>query len=198
MAVLDQVHEALRLFVVGAGLAVDEAEQALAGGAEEVVAAVVGRLVEGGYVRRALEHRSQRLAGVGGDVDDRLAGVEPLHEQQVDPRLRELTRSRRAGDVDPEHAVTGVRVVDDVERPIAGGDDRGAVDGLRAGDADERAVPRPGDGARLEVRQREAVRARLRDPGRADVHLARLDLRQIENVVDEVEEIRARRVDRLR
>ena len=99
MAVLDQVDEALRLRVVVAGLTVDEAEQALAGGAEEVVAAVVGGLVERGDVGRALEHRGERLAGVGRDVDDRLAGVEALHEQQVDPRLGVLARarSRRCG-----------------------------------------------------------------------------------------------------
>ena len=156
----------------GAGLAVDEAEQPLAGGAEEVVAAVVGRLVERRHVGRALEHRGQRLAGVGRDVDDRLAGVEALDEQQVDPRLRVLAGRRRAGDVDAEHAVAGVRVVDDVERAVAGRDDRRAVDGLRAGDPDERAVARPGDRARLELRQREAVRARLGDPGRAEVRRA--------------------------
>ena len=34
----------------------------------------------------------------------------------------------------------GVGVVDDVERPVAGRDDRRAVDGRRARDADERAV----------------------------------------------------------
>ena len=45
--------------------------------------------------------------------------------------------------MDAEHAVAGVRVVDDVEGPVAGGDDRRAVHGLRAGDADERAVPGP-------------------------------------------------------
>jgi hypothetical protein len=45
VAVGGQVHEPLGLAVVGAGLAVDEAEQPLAGRAEEVVAAVVGRPV---------------------------------------------------------------------------------------------------------------------------------------------------------
>ncbi|EPH46818.1 putative Hybrid signal transduction histidine kinase J [Streptomyces aurantiacus JA 4570] len=36
-----------------------------------------------------------------------------------------------------------------------------------------------------------------RDARRADVHLARLDLRQVEDVVDELEQVRARAVDRL-
>ncbi len=65
VAVLGQVDEALRLPVVGAGLAVDEAEQPLAGGAEEVVTAVVGGLVERRHVGRALQHGGQRLACVG-------------------------------------------------------------------------------------------------------------------------------------
>src|SRR5207247_9070371 len=87
MAVLDEVDEALRLRVMRAGLAVDEAEQALAGGAEEVVTAVVGGPIERRHVGRALESRGQRLAGVGGDVDDGLAGVAALDEEQVAPRL---------------------------------------------------------------------------------------------------------------
>ena len=129
VAVLDQVDEALRLRVVRAGLAVDEAEQPLAGRAEEVVAAVVGGLVERGHVGRALEHRGQRLAGVGGDVDDRLAGVEALDEQQVDPGLGELAGLRTGPAMWTPSTRSPVLVwCDDVERPVAGGDDRRAVD----------------------------------------------------------------------
>ena len=164
VAVLGQVHEPLCLLVVGAGLAVDEAEQPLAGGAEEVVAAVVGRLVERRDVGRALEHRGQRLAGVGADVDDRLAGVEALDEQQVDPRLGVLARRGRPGDVDAEDAVTGVGVVVDVERAVAGGDDGGAVDGLRSGDADERAVAVPRRPRRAGTWPAGSRRGRVGDP----------------------------------
>ena len=98
-----------------------------------------------GDVGRALEHRGQRLAGVRAQVDDRLPGVEALDEQQVNPRLRELAGRRRATEMDAEHPVAGVRVVGDVERPVADRDDRGAVDDRRALEADERAVARSGD-----------------------------------------------------
>jgi hypothetical protein len=47
VTVEDQVAKALRLWIVGANLAVDESEEPLAGGAEEVVAAVEGGLVQG-------------------------------------------------------------------------------------------------------------------------------------------------------
>src|SRR5579864_1515808 len=50
VTVLDQVLEALCLRVGGAGLTVDESEEALAGGAKKVVATVVWRLVERGHV----------------------------------------------------------------------------------------------------------------------------------------------------
>ena len=59
VAVEDQVLEPLGLRVVGAGLAVDEPEQTLTGGAEEVVTTVVRRVVERGHVRRALEYRGK-------------------------------------------------------------------------------------------------------------------------------------------
>src|SRR5260370_1414551 len=97
--------------------------QPLAGRTEEVVAAVVGDLVEGRHVGRALEHGRQRLPGVGRDVDDRLTGVEALHEQQVDPVVLILGLLLRAGDVDAKHTVTGVRVMYDVEGAVAGRDD---------------------------------------------------------------------------
>ena len=85
VAVLDEVDEALGVRVVGPGLPVDEGEEALPGGAQEVVAAVVGRLVERRHVGRPLEDRAQGLSGIGADVDDRLARVEALDEQDVDP-----------------------------------------------------------------------------------------------------------------
>ena len=71
--------------------------------------------------------------------------------------------------MDTEDTVTRVRVVDDVERPVAGRDDRCAVHRRRALDPDERAVAGAGDSAGLEVRQREAGGAGLGDPGRAEV-----------------------------
>ena len=71
--------------------------------------------------------------------------------------------------MDAEHAVAGIRVVCDVERPVTGRDDRCAVHGVGAFDADERAVARASDCTRLEVRERETSRPRLRDPCRAEV-----------------------------
>src|SRR6185503_20844053 len=50
--VLDQVHEPLRVRVARAGLAVDEAEQPLAGRAEEVIPAVERGVVQRGNVDR--------------------------------------------------------------------------------------------------------------------------------------------------
>ena len=55
------------------------------------------------------------LAGVGGQVDDRLAGVEALDEQHVHPRLVELAGLGRPGDVDAQHAVRCVGVVGHIE-----------------------------------------------------------------------------------
>ena len=60
-------------------------------------------------------------------------------------------------------------MVCDVEGPVTGRDDRCAVHGVGAFDADERAVARASDCARLEVRERETSRPRLRDPCRAEV-----------------------------
>jgi len=71
--------------------------------------------------------------------------------------------------VDAEDAVTGVRVVHDVEGAVTGGDDRRAVHRRRVSDPDERAVARPCDRAVLEVREREASRAGLRDARGAEV-----------------------------
>ena len=90
MSVEDEVAEALSLRVVGADLAVDEAEEPLPGGAEEVITAVERRLVEGRDVGGAFEYCGQGLAGVGADVHDGLAGVEAFHEQHVHPGLKEL------------------------------------------------------------------------------------------------------------
>ncbi len=172
MTVEDQVLEALGLRVVFTGLSVDESEQPLACGAEEVVTAVVGGFVQRRDVGRALEHGRERLARVGAQVDDRLAGVEALDEQQVGIGLQELAGRRRRRDVHPEHPVLGVGVMDDVERPFTGCDDRRVVDDVRARDLDERAVAGSGDGARLEVLQREAGRPRFRNPRRAEVRSA--------------------------
>ena len=169
VAVLGQVNEALRLPVVRPGLSVDEAEQPLASGAEEVVTAVVGGLVERRHVCRTLQDGGQRLACVGRDVDDRLSSVEPLHDQEVDPRFGEATGRGRARHMDPEGTIGRVGVVDHVERAVTRRNDRRAVDRLRAGDADERAVPLARDGARLELREREPIGSRLGDPSRAEI-----------------------------
>jgi hypothetical protein len=56
------VHESLRIRVGGAGLAVDEAEQPLAGRAEEVIAAVEGGLVQRGHVGGTLQRSLDSLA----------------------------------------------------------------------------------------------------------------------------------------
>src|SRR5204863_8940700 len=103
---------------------------------------------------------------------DRLAGVEALDEEHVDPVVLVLAGSLGAGEVDGEHAVTRVRVMDDVEGPVPGRDDRSVVDDVRARDLDEGAVPRARDRPRLEAREREAVRARLRDTSGAEVWCA--------------------------
>jgi len=84
---------------------------------------------EGGHVGGPLEHRGQPLARIGAEVDDRLAGVEALHEQQVGPRLRELSGLGLARDVDAENPVCGVGLAGDIEWAVAGRDDRRVVDG---------------------------------------------------------------------
>src|SRR5260370_31872933 len=81
VAVKNDVLEPLRLLVVSSGLAVDETEQPLASRAEEVVATVVGGVGERRYVYGALQDGGQRVAGLGAQVQNRLAGVEALHEQ---------------------------------------------------------------------------------------------------------------------
>ena len=166
------MHESLRIRVARAGLAVDEAEQPLAGRAEEVIPAVERGVVQRGHVGGPLEHRGQRLAGVGGQVDDRLARVEALDEQQVHPRLGELAGLGRARDVDAQHAVLGIGVVNHVEGPVTGGHDRRVVDDVRPGDLDERAVPWAGHRTGSELGQREPGRPGRRDPGRAEVRRA--------------------------
>ena len=96
--------------------------------------------------------------------------------------------------MDAEHAVTGVGVVDDVEGAVTGGDDRSVVDDVGAGDADEGAIAGAGDGAGLEPREREAVRSRLGDAGRAEVRCAlEVDHRLPERVLG-----RGRRLERHR
>ncbi len=90
MAVKDKVLETLRLRVVGSSLAVDEAEQALASRAEEIIATVVGGVGQRRHVGRALQDRSQRVAGLSAQVKNWLPGVEALDQQQVDPGLEEL------------------------------------------------------------------------------------------------------------
>jgi len=62
----------------------------LAGAAQEVVAADDGRLVEQGDVRRSLERRGGLVERLVGQVRDRLAGVGPGDEQQVDRSAVEL------------------------------------------------------------------------------------------------------------
>ena len=81
------MHEPLGLRVVGARLPVDEAEEPLAGGPQEVVAAVERRVVQRGHIGRPLQHRGQGLTGVCAEVHNRLAGVEALDEQHVDSGL---------------------------------------------------------------------------------------------------------------
>ncbi len=164
--------EALCLRVSGAGLAVDEAEQPLAGRAEEVIAAVEGRGVQRGHVGGPLQHRGQRLAGVGAEIDNRLSGVEAFDEQHVHPRLGELAGLGLAGDVDAQHAVTGVGVVNHVEGAVPGGHDRRVIDDAGACELDERAVPGAGHRAGGELGQREPGRPGDRDPGRAEVRRA--------------------------
>src|SRR5258708_28870153 len=116
MPVKNDVLEPLRLRVVRASLAVDETEQPLASRAEEVVATVVCGVGERGYVYGALQDRGQRVARLGAEVQDRLAGVETLHQQQVDPGIEELAGRRRGSDVNPEHPVCGVCVGSHVKR----------------------------------------------------------------------------------
>src|SRR3989440_4622809 len=170
MTVADQMHKPLCLRVVGARLPIDEAEEPLAGGPEKVVAAVVRRFVQRGHVGRTLQHGGKRLTRVRTEVNDRLASVEALDKQQVDVRLQELSgRRRRGGDVDAQDAITRVGVVDDVERPVAGGHDGSVVDDGRSGYLNEGAVSRACHGTRLELGEREAIRSRHRDASGTEI-----------------------------
>src|SRR5438445_10035801 len=120
-----------------------------------------------------LQHRSQGLTRVGAEVQDWLAGVEALDKQQVDVRLQELSGRRRRGcDVDAEHPITRVGVVDDVERTVTGGHDGRVVDDRRSRDANEGAVSRAGHGTRLELGEREAVGSWYRDTGGTEIRCA--------------------------
>jgi len=74
--------------------------------------------------------------------------------------------------VEAQDPVSGVGVMDDVERAVTGGHDGRAVDDIRAGDPDERAVAGAGHGAGDELGQREAARPRLGDPRGAEVRRA--------------------------
>ena len=75
MTVAHQMHKPLGLRIGGARLPVDEAKEPLAGGPEEVVAAIVHCFVQRGHVGRTLQHRSQGLTRVRAEVHDRLTGV---------------------------------------------------------------------------------------------------------------------------
>src|SRR2546425_13142867 len=106
MTVEDQMPKPLCLRVVGTRLPVDEAEEPLAGGPQEVVAAVERRFVQRRHEGRTLQHRSQGLPRVRAEVDNRLAGVEALDKQYVDVRLQELSGRRRRGcDVDAQDTI---------------------------------------------------------------------------------------------
>src|SRR6266496_3160732 len=160
MTVTDQVHKPLGLRVGGARLPIDEAEEPLAGGPQKVVAAIVRRFVQRGHVGRTLQHSGQGLTRVCAEVENRLAGVEALDKQQVDVRLQELSgRRRQGGDVDAENPITRVGVVDDVERPVAGGHDGSVVDDGRSSYLNEGAVSWACHGTRLELGEREAIRS---------------------------------------
>ena len=172
-AVFDEVLEALGLGVVRPGLAVDETEETFTGRAEEVVTTVVRRVVEGGDERGPLEHGGEGLSCVGAQIHDRLAGIEALDEQHVDPRFVELPCGRRRCNMDPERAVVRIGVVDDVKGAIAGCDDRRVVDDRRSGDADERAVARTCNRTGREAVEREAIRPSYRGARRAEVGCAR-------------------------
>src|SRR2546423_82626 len=167
------MHNPLGLRIGGARLPVDEAKEPLAGGPEEVVAAIVRCFVQRGHVGRTLQHRSQGLTRVRAEVHNRLAGVEALDKQQVGVGLQELSGRRRRGcDVDAEHPITRVGVVDDVERTVTGGHDRSVVDDRRSGNLNKRAVSRAGHGTRLELGEREAVGSWHRDTGGTEIRCA--------------------------
>ena len=138
---------------------------------EEVVSAVGRCLVQRRHVGGAFQHRRQRLPRVRAEVDDRLPGVEPVHGEQVDVRFVEVAGSGWPGNVDREHPIAGVRMVNDVERlSVVDGHDRRAVDNRRALDPDERTVPGSGHGTGLEPgRERESGRARNRDSRWAEI-----------------------------
>src|SRR5205807_10140118 len=137
---------------------------------QKVVAAIVCRFVQRGHIGRTLQHRGKRLTRVRTEVKDRLAGVEALDKQQVDVRLQELSgRRRRGGDVDAQDPITRVGVVDDVERPVAGGHDGSVVDDGRSSYLNEGAVSWACHGTRLELGEREAIRSWHRDPGGTEI-----------------------------
>jgi hypothetical protein len=71
--------------------------------------------------------------------------------------------------VDPEHPVTGVGVVIDVEGTLAGRHDQLVVDDAGSRDSNEGPVAGPGDGAGMERGERETVRPWLGDTSRAEV-----------------------------
>ncbi len=74
--------------------------------------------------------------------------------------------------MDAEDAITGVCVVHDVERTVAGGHDGRVVDDRRAGDANEGTVSGTGHGPRLELGEWEAVGAWHRDAGGTEIRRA--------------------------
>ncbi|TMC87605.1 MAG: hypothetical protein E6J22_17215 [Chloroflexi bacterium] len=120
-----------------------------------------------------LQHRGQGLAGVRAEVHNRLACVEALDTQQVGVGLQELSGRRRRGcDVDAEHPITRVGVVDDVERTVTGGHDGRVVDDRGSGNLNKGAVSRAGHGTRLELGEREAVGSWHRDTGGTEIRCA--------------------------
>src|SRR4029077_19146970 len=172
VAVKNYVSETLRLRVVSAGLAVDEAEQSLASRAEEVVSTVVGGFGERWYIYGALQDRGQRVVGLGAQVQNRLTRVETLDDEQVDPGVQILAGWGRGSDMNPKHPVRGVGVGGHVKRSVSGGHDRRVVDDLAAFYPDERAVAGTRAGTRRKARGREAVRSRNERAGWAEVWLA--------------------------
>lgn len=114
----------------------------------------------------------QRVGGFSGDVQDRLPAIEPVHQEQIDGGLGELTGSGRLGRVNRQHPIAGVGVVGDVERSVTGRHDRRVVDHGRTGQADERAVPRAADRAGLHRLGRQSGGAWYEDPSRREVRRA--------------------------
>src|SRR5713101_2196203 len=94
MAIEDDVLEPLRPGVVGTRLPIDESEEPFASRAEEVIAAVVGRVREGGHVDGALQHGGKRVVRLGAEGVDPLSSVRTVYQQQVDTRAQVLARAR--------------------------------------------------------------------------------------------------------